>query len=220
MMMMIGHVRPERVNKWSSSMRVIWWLWWWWWWLDTWDRNGSTSGPAPWELYDDYDDDDDWTRETGTGQQVAQLYESYMMIMMMMIGHVRPEQVNKWPNSIRDIWWWWWWWWWKCLAINATLVTTCDRTNISASDCEQFQNVTLRTVGLCKLCTSTALMHDEWIPSTTEHNLCSSSGHGQRTSNTCEPTEQALVDNRKVLVLPCLGSVRTNNSKPQTTSSM
>jgi hypothetical protein len=22
---------------------------------------------------------------------------------------VRPERVNKWPNSMRDRWWWWWW---------------------------------------------------------------------------------------------------------------
>jgi len=27
-------------------------------------------------------------------------------------GHVRPERVNKWSNSMTDIWWWWWWWWW------------------------------------------------------------------------------------------------------------
>ena len=27
--------------------------------LDMWDRNGSTSGPTPWEVYDDNDDDDD-----------------------------------------------------------------------------------------------------------------------------------------------------------------
>ena len=26
--------------------------------LDTWDRNGSTSGPTPWQLYDGDDDDD------------------------------------------------------------------------------------------------------------------------------------------------------------------
>jgi len=24
--------------------------------LDTWERNGSTSGPTPWEIYDDDDD--------------------------------------------------------------------------------------------------------------------------------------------------------------------
>jgi len=24
--------------------------------LDTWDRNGSTSGPTPWQMYDDDDD--------------------------------------------------------------------------------------------------------------------------------------------------------------------
>jgi len=27
--------------------------------LDTWDRNGSTSGPTPWKIYDDDDDEDD-----------------------------------------------------------------------------------------------------------------------------------------------------------------
>jgi len=28
--------------------------------LDTWDRNGSTSGPTTWQVHDDdYDDDDD-----------------------------------------------------------------------------------------------------------------------------------------------------------------
>jgi hypothetical protein len=26
---------------------------------DTWDRNGSTSGPTPWQIYDDDDNDDD-----------------------------------------------------------------------------------------------------------------------------------------------------------------
>ena len=30
--------------------------------LDTWDRNGSTSGPSPWKIYDDDDDDDDVNR--------------------------------------------------------------------------------------------------------------------------------------------------------------
>jgi len=25
--------------------------------LDTWDRNGSTSGPTPWQIYDDDDDE-------------------------------------------------------------------------------------------------------------------------------------------------------------------
>jgi hypothetical protein len=30
--------------------------------LDTWDRNGSTSGPTPWKIYDDDDDDDELDR--------------------------------------------------------------------------------------------------------------------------------------------------------------
>ena len=28
--------------------------------LDTWDRNGSTSGPSPWQIYDDDDDSQVW----------------------------------------------------------------------------------------------------------------------------------------------------------------
>jgi hypothetical protein len=28
--------------------------------LDTWNRNGSTSGPTPWQIYDEDDDDDVW----------------------------------------------------------------------------------------------------------------------------------------------------------------
>ena len=32
-------------------------------------------------------------------------------------GFVRPERINEWPNSTKDIWWrrrWWWWLWWWC----------------------------------------------------------------------------------------------------------
>jgi len=30
--------------------------------LDAWDRNGSTSGPTPWQIYDDDDDDDSFSK--------------------------------------------------------------------------------------------------------------------------------------------------------------
>ena len=33
----------------------------------------------------------------------------------------RPERVNKWPNSMKDIWWWWWWWWWWWMMLYSTL---------------------------------------------------------------------------------------------------
>jgi hypothetical protein len=38
-------------------------------------------------------------------------------------GGVRPERVNKWPNSLIATWWWWWWW---CLPVRVavTLHTT------------------------------------------------------------------------------------------------
>ena len=35
--------------------------------LDTWDRNGSTSGPTPWKIYDEDDDDDDDLPNTWRG---------------------------------------------------------------------------------------------------------------------------------------------------------
>ena len=34
--------------------------------LDTWDRNGSTSGPTPWQIYDDDDDDDEFLSKFAT----------------------------------------------------------------------------------------------------------------------------------------------------------
>ena len=37
--------------------------------LDTWDRNGSTSGPTPWQIYDDDDDDDDDDDKNKTEEQ-------------------------------------------------------------------------------------------------------------------------------------------------------
>jgi len=37
---------------------------------------------------------DFWIRETGTGQQVAQLHERYMMIMMMMMMMMTMKQTN------------------------------------------------------------------------------------------------------------------------------
>ena len=82
-MIMIGYVRPERVNKWANCMTDICWSWSWR--LDTWDRNGSTSGPTAWQIYDDHDHDHDWIRETGTGQQVTQLRDRYMMMIMIII---------------------------------------------------------------------------------------------------------------------------------------
>ena len=38
--------------------------------LDTWDRNGSTSGQTPWQIYDDDDDDDDDDDEINHTQYV------------------------------------------------------------------------------------------------------------------------------------------------------
>jgi len=35
-------------------------------------------------------------------------YFLYLTILFIVSsGHVRQERVNKWPNSMTDIWWWW-----------------------------------------------------------------------------------------------------------------
>jgi hypothetical protein len=53
--------------------------------LDTWDRKGSTSGPTPWQIYDDvYDDDDDddltYLRKTNYGNLLCSaVYEEEEM---------------------------------------------------------------------------------------------------------------------------------------------
>jgi len=50
--------------------------------LDTWDRNGSTSGPTPWQVYDDDDEeeeDETKTRERGLqGEKLNKLYSSLL----------------------------------------------------------------------------------------------------------------------------------------------
>jgi hypothetical protein len=38
--------------------------------LDTWDRNGSTSGPTAWQIYDD-DDNDDQYNTTGNWRSLT-----------------------------------------------------------------------------------------------------------------------------------------------------
>ena len=44
------HYSPTGIRNHSSLLKRL---------LDTWDRNGSTFGPTPWQIYDDADDDND-----------------------------------------------------------------------------------------------------------------------------------------------------------------
>jgi len=49
---------------------------------------------------------DFWIRETGTGQQVAQLHERYRMMMMMimnMVANIPQEQLHRLPYTAVDI---------------------------------------------------------------------------------------------------------------------
>jgi hypothetical protein len=47
--------------------------------LDKWDRNGSTSDPSPWKIYDDDDDDDDkavmWKSWNSSLLQTINMYQ-------------------------------------------------------------------------------------------------------------------------------------------------
>jgi len=53
--------------------------------LDTWDRNGSTSGPTPWQIYDD-DDDDDVTISISENKSMFLFY-------LQIIIHICPTLV-------------------------------------------------------------------------------------------------------------------------------
>jgi len=55
--------------------------------LDTWDRNGSTGGPTPWQIYDDDDENDPTQNKCNTNtdnhnnnnnplQSVSQIHKS------------------------------------------------------------------------------------------------------------------------------------------------
>ena len=48
--------------------------------LDTWDRNGSTSGPTPWQIYDDDDADDDLILSFVRRPDDGQLIEPYRQV--------------------------------------------------------------------------------------------------------------------------------------------
>jgi len=45
-------------------------------------------------------------------------------LLKRLLGYVRPERVNKWPNCVTDIWWWWWLWWWfyRFLTMSSNLL--------------------------------------------------------------------------------------------------
>jgi hypothetical protein len=58
--------------------------------LDTWVRNGSTSGLTPWQIYDDDDDDDDGDEQ----QTLALLHTKHDLIYPTYQIPVFAVQVN------------------------------------------------------------------------------------------------------------------------------
>ena len=53
--------------------------------LDTWDRNGSTSGPTPWKIYDDDDDDGDDDNDD------SQLFKTKILRFGRMVSQILGE---------------------------------------------------------------------------------------------------------------------------------
>ena len=75
--------------------------------LDTWDRNGSTSGPTPWQIDDDDDNDDD------------ELYVSIISeLKYCRINHFKPSDSCKCYNS-----------WATLHFVTAYLCLSCDSRN-------------------------------------------------------------------------------------------
>ena len=70
-----------------------------------WDRNGSTSGPSPWQIYDDDDDDDDgddrqWTLCILTAERQSEVTSTHKRVI-----HDdrlwKPERVPQSANFVR-----------------------------------------------------------------------------------------------------------------------
>ena len=53
--------------------------------LDTWDRNGSKSGPTPWQIYDD-DDYNDIVDKEYKKKFIRKIVCRYLLILLPMIG--------------------------------------------------------------------------------------------------------------------------------------
>jgi len=69
--------------------------------LYTWDRNGSTSGPTPWQIYDDDDDDDDDDESViGTVFFPSNLVSSVIIILQKLYTHLSQAlySISKWQR--------------------------------------------------------------------------------------------------------------------------
>jgi hypothetical protein len=88
-------------------------------------------------------------------------------------GYVRQERVNKWPNSMTDIWWWWWWWWhssqmsdmltdrniyWKFVSVTLSSACTTLRNRLKVA----VAIFIIFTVNLMVACCRVSIMRDRW----------------------------------------------------------
>jgi hypothetical protein len=60
--------------------------------LDTWDQNGSTSGPTPWQIYDDDNDDDDHHHLAKLSHRLfSQFFKSWIKSHLLSSGIIRSS---------------------------------------------------------------------------------------------------------------------------------
>jgi hypothetical protein len=58
--------------------------------LDTWDRNGSTCGPAPWQIYDD----DEEMKEARKDRRQGRLREK-VLLLIQRCYLIKHHNINK-----------------------------------------------------------------------------------------------------------------------------
>jgi hypothetical protein len=84
--------------------------------LDTWDRNGSTSGPTPWQIYDDDDDNDKlgirtqklWRNVTGRRiwVSVSSVRSQFRTAAIFEIGDVKENCKSSMATRSGGFVWW------------------------------------------------------------------------------------------------------------------
>ena len=69
--------------------------------LETWDRNGSTSGPTPWQIYDDDDDHHHHRHHHSTG---SGLFGSQTKEKFYFTNNVPPTEDERQSQTVKRFW--------------------------------------------------------------------------------------------------------------------
>jgi len=63
--------------------------------LDMWDRNGSTSGPTSWQVYDDNDDDDDDDDDNNNNKAIGTISKSLRQHLSNIPGKHEVKEIQQ-----------------------------------------------------------------------------------------------------------------------------